>query len=510
MPKIEGDEMAYSINRYKIACSFLLFLVSVLIILSVYNANGVGWDFLSHYLNGRTLASSYFYSHLNLFSRTVSLNVTLNGVNHVFNATPALIVSKGFYFDAVWEPLSPFLIGIFIALAHGAAFEIYLIFMLLLLFIASYIAAKGLDVDPLLLSSIIVGPYVISFNILYNGGEILALSLALVSIGLAARKQYKSGIFIGLMGLARYDSLIISPIAFLLGKRKDVLKAIALGILITIPWLVFNFLLLGNPLQSYLLQLAETQPQNSNGIMFVSTLYSIVRYPLALLTISIITLMYLGRNKLKKYKRPFKAIKDLIKNQKMLVLLSSLVLAIIGFSFTYNNAQGPIRLGYLVYLSMAALAAIALSTDGLSKIKINLIEGHYEIGQIIPYVIFAVSLALLLTLYSNWMQAHFNVLGSLGFKNQDFNLAIDALQSHNLGGCSIVSNAWPYTNFYNVTTYAPFYCNSTIEKMPILIFNKIGVSNYCIGSINNLTGISETIKYTNFTIYLPNNYSCVN
>ncbi len=455
--------MVYSISKYTIICTAVLFIISTSAVLSVYNVNGVGWDFLSRYLNGRTLSSSYFYSHLDVFNIKMPLNVTVLGKNYIINVQPSVAVSNGIYFDDVWDPLPSVLIGIFIIFANGMALQAYLVFLLLLLFFACYIAAKKLDMNPLLLLSLVVAPYVINFTILYNGGEILALSFAMITMGFVVKKDYKAGIFMGLTCLAKYGSLILFPILLLLGDRKTIFKAILLDILITAPWLLFNFLIYGNPLQSYLIQIAEIQPQNSGGSFF-SMLSSIIWYPLIVFAVSALLLLYLKRSLPKTSKKLIEATKNLFKNQRNRIVFSFLVLAFIGFWFVYNNAQGAIRLGYLVYGSMSILAAVALNAKEIKKVKINIIKKRYALDQILPYVVFAVTLILLCMLYLNWTQIHFNVLRVLGFKNQEFTLAVSALQAHNLSGCRIVSNAWPYMNFYNVTTYPPYLCNSTRGK----------------------------------------------
>lgn len=478
--------MGYSINKYKLICSFILFIVSMVSILSAYNASGVGWDFVSHYLNGRTIAS---------------------GVGHSINMSSALNVGKNFYFDNVWEPLSPAIIAVMIFAVKSFALPVYLILLLALLFITSYITAKKLDVDPLLLSSVIVGPYMISYTVLYNGNEILASSFALLAIGFVTFKEYKSGIFAGLVGLSKYTGLTILPILLLLGKRKDIYKAVGLCILVTIPWLAINFVVFGNPFQSYILQLAESQPQSGSIGMFMSTLFSILWYPATILIIGLVWMVYAeATRKDKEGMKLIDLVKKILKRHDILVLLASSVLAFAGFGFSYWNAQGAIRLGFLLYLSLAALAVVVISRSSISKI---VVLRNYQISEILPYLVFGISLILALNIYVSWAHMSFNVLGSLGFKNNEFVSAAAALKLHNLTECSIVSNAWPYMNYYNVTTYSPYYCNSTVEKMPILIFNNTGVSNYCMGTVNNITNISEAFRYSNFSVYLPDSYVCI-
>jgi hypothetical protein len=494
--------MPHSVDWYKILCILVLFAVTAYLILSVYNSSGVGWDFLSRYLNGRTLASSYFYSHLSIFANKVPI-VAIGGT---YKVTPGLSVGNHIYFDQVWEPLTPVIFALLILGFGTNALVAYLLFVLVLLFVASYLTAKSIGVDPLVLTSLMVGPYVILVTIFYNGAEILGLGLALLSIGYAIQKRYATGIGLGLMGLARYDSLIIAPIALFVGDRKRIAKTIAISFIVTVPWLIFNFLLFGNPLQSYFTDLAETQPQANGLVVFLSLIKSIVWYPLILLIIAVVALAYLKRERIKRIRKPLEEIKKILKGQRARVLFVVLIFSLIGFAFTYKNAQGSIRLGYLVYLSVAVIAAVALGmlVDSLGK-KIKMAN----VSRLIPYAVFLASLILLICIYSTWSGIQFNVLGSLGFRYPAYLNAAEALQAHGLGNCSVVSNAWPYLNFYNVTTYSPYLCNASIEKMPIVAFNDgAGVSSYCTGSIYDLTGISKQFDYPNFTIYLPKNYTC--
>ncbi|MEM0106627.1 MAG: hypothetical protein QXS03_00155 [Candidatus Micrarchaeaceae archaeon] len=496
--------MVYSLNRYKSMCIAVLFIISVVAIISAYHTSGVGWDFLSRYLNGRTLSNN-FYGIQNVFANKIPINVTVQGVNKIVYVSPALTVSKNFYFDVVWEPLTSFIIAIFIILIRGAALQAYLIFLLILLLIASLVAAKKFDLDPLMLYSIFMSPFVIGTTILYNGGPILGLCLGIITVAFAVKKSYKAGIFLGLSGLAKYDSLIISPLLFLLGDKEKTLKAIILSIIVTIPWLLFNFFLFGNPLQSYLVSLNEIQPQGIGIIGLFSLLSKILWYPLILFIIATMIFVYLSHESLFSIKQINKKI---LKDQRSLIIISFLLLAFAGFLFVYNKAQDRLQLGYLLYAGMALVAAVTLNSKKVTSIKLKIGKLHYQSGQIIPYLIFIFSLILLLNLYAGWSHINFNVLGSLGSKDIEFINSVNALAIHNLINCSIVSNAWPYLNYYNVTTYAPYNCNSTMKHMPIVIFQNQGVQNYCNTTITNISNISQIFSYPNFSIYLPKNYIC--
>ncbi len=503
--------MSYSISRYKLICSLVLFLVCTTAVLSVYNVNGVGWDFLSHYLNARTVSSSYFYSHLSAFANKVAIHANYGGINHTYYVTPSLVVSKKIYFDDVWEPLPTVLIGILILVFNTFALPIYIIFLIFLLFASSYITAKNLDLDPLLLSSIVAGPFMIKYTILYNGNEILASSFVLLAIGFIMAKDRKSGIFAGLMGLSKYASLFLLPMLLFLRKRKDILYAILLILFVSLPWLVFNYILFGNPIQTYILQLSETQMKNHTIGMFLSAILLVIKYPLIILLIGVVAIIALkaqrksSRNRSLKTKLKHVSNRNRNKNQ-VFALIAFFIISLVEFAFVFNKIQGGIRLGYMVYLSVSVMAAVVVSNKSISKLAIKVLKRKYAAKDILPYIIFIITLSLILILYSSWAQIHFNLLGNMGFKSEQYALAVGALKSHNLSMCSVVSNAWPYLNYYNITTYSPYYCNYTMQKMPIVVFKNFGVSNYCSGAAEN---ISQVLKYTNFSIYLPNNYTCI-
>ncbi len=496
--------IARNAGGYKLALTLVLFLACTIPILEVYYSNGVGWDFLSHYLNARTISSGYLYSHLGLFAGKESVTVNLAGAKYALEMPPALIVGKNIYFDWVWEPLPSLIMAAFIIPFGSLALPIYLAFLVAFLLFSAYVAAKGIGIDPLLLVSIAAGPFMIRYAVLYNGNEILASGLVLLTSGLILTKDRRAGLAAGLMGLAKYTSLLLLPLGLFLGRRRDILIAAAICGIIFLPWLLVNYAEFGNPLQSYVLQLAETQPQGSNPAEFLSLVLSIVSYPLVMLAASSILLAYLcitGR----KCGKSLRGLKKFIQSRQGLFLLSFLALSLLGFGFAYDNAQGSIRLGYMLYLGMAFLAAAALSARQISAVRL---PRGVHLGAVIPYVVFAVTMASILAVWSGWAQAHYYILGALGSRNADFAGAASALYSHGLGNCSVVSNAWPYLDFYNVTAYSPYLCNATVGRMPIVVFNRIGVRDYCNGNISGLAG-TQAFSYANFSIYLPSNYACV-
>ncbi len=488
--------MQNNAEKYEAVCIAALFLLASLIILKVYLASGVGWDFLSHYLNGRTLANGQFYSYL-------------AGLAHAGNKSmPALIVSKGIYFDQVWEPLPSAIIALFIIALRQYALAAYLVFLVGFLFFSSYIAARKIGINPLILSSIMAAPFCIRYEVLYNGAEVLALALFLIALGYAAKRESKAGLFVGLMGLAKYESLAIAPLLFLIGKARgkikgdiEVAKAIALALLVTAPWLIFNFVYFRDPLQSYIVQMAEIQPQHNILPSFISAIIAILWYPAVLMLVAFALRIYAVR---KTGQNPY-MIWHISKWQyRMQIAVAAWLLAFAGFAFSFANAQGAIRLGYEVYGASGVIAAISLEPT-LKNIKIR--KG-FNAGRVIPYLIFAITIAMIFNMYCNLSAINFNMLQGLGFKYQGYSNAANALKSHNLSNCEVVSNAWPYLNFYNITAFSTYACNSTIEKMPVVIFWNEGVQDYCGNSIESIN-MPIVFNYKNFSIYLPKNYTCV-
>lgn len=77
------------------------------------------------------------------------------------------------------------------------------------------------------------------------------LSLSFVMLFLADLDKPKTGLWLGLAFLTRYNYGLIIPLTLL---QKDILKTVKTGIiagLTLVPWLTYNFLAVGNPLASF-------------------------------------------------------------------------------------------------------------------------------------------------------------------------------------------------------------------------------------------------------------------
>jgi hypothetical protein len=480
--------MVYSMNVYKALGGIILFTISSVAILGVYRTNGVGWDFISHYLNGRSVAE---------------------GFGHAINPAHALSVGKNFYFDGVWEPLPSLLLAAFILFAGNLALPAYLLFLMAMLFLAAYATAKSLNVDPLMLSSIMASPYVISYTVLYNGNEILAASFSMLAMGLIVAKRSEAGILVGLAGLSKYVGLALLPMLLFVGKRRSTVRSLCMFALVTLPWLAVNWAIFGDPLQSYFLQLAETQQQSLGLGAFANMLGLVLWYPIVILAMVLaVAACFWAAHRLNDGKKLRRSIRthEFIAERGITILFVSLLLSIAGFAFSFDNAQGAIRLGFLVYLSASMLVAVVLDR---SRIGNMMLFGKRASEKAMPYAVFGTSMVLMIATCFNLAHSGFNLHGSVDSKNPVLSDAVSALKSTGISGCSIVSNAWPYMDYYNVTTYSPYYCNSTVARMPFLLFYNISAQDYCGGSVSLMPGTYAQFKYPAFSIYLPANYMCV-
>lgn len=91
-------------------------------------------------------------------------------------------------------------------------------------------------------------PAVIFFSTM-NGTEMLSLAFALLF--LADFRNSKSGLWLGLAFLTRYNFGMLIPLVVL---QKDIKKIIKTGIisgLTLVPWLIYNYIQTGNPLASF-------------------------------------------------------------------------------------------------------------------------------------------------------------------------------------------------------------------------------------------------------------------
>ena len=182
--------MTYKFDKVVVVVSLLLLFVSILIVLSVYSKIGLGWDFTDIYLTGKTLLNPAFYQqHLpvnDVFTYTTPSG-TFDSVAYLF------VTSSHIYFSLVREPLVPLFLALIMLISSTYAVQIYLILLLVSLLASSFFVSKQLDINPLLLSALLFSPYVLQWTVFYTSQEILSIVLALILVGLLAKKSIWAG-----------------------------------------------------------------------------------------------------------------------------------------------------------------------------------------------------------------------------------------------------------------------------------------------------------------------------
>ena len=180
--------------------------------------------------------------------------------------------------------------------------------------------------------------------------------------------------------------------------------------------------------------------------------------------------------------------------------LALLILGIIGFAAVslHSTLDNLPRLGYLLYIGAAILLAF-----GISRV-LNIAEGQGRgnLRLIVYAAMFFVYVVILAYTYAG-LSTHY-IFNGYGSNNLTVLNAVNTLDQKGLGSCNIVSNAWIYLRFQGVSAHSPFYYNATVQRYPILLFGNIGVP----ASTANTRNVSKIYNYQNYTIDLPENYTC--
>lgn len=509
--------MTYKIDLPVIILSILLLLLSAVILLKVYSLGGLGWDFVNLFLTGKSLLNPTFYQ------QHLPVNTTIKALVSPPRATKTIvaldfqdyyITTSHIYISLVKEPIVPVILAIVTLISSTYNIQIYLILLLILLLAASFYVSKELNVNPLVLSALLFSPYILQWTFLYTSQEILSLILALFAIGLLARRSSLAGVAIALVGLTKYPGLILLPLILLLLDPKDmqksgikVAKAGTLFVLTTLPWLIFNFIYFGNSLISYTDALRETVQNNThvtisavlNAILAIPT---ILLYPILLIIFLIVWKMLQSSAVRKSKSTDEQGLLTILYNldYKYKITLSFLVLSTIGFILVYNNAGEPPRFAYLLYGAGALVAA--LYTDSISM--------NHKIEKYIPYALCALSIVLLIFLYLSISPATYEswYVSEGNSNNATILSAVNAITANNFAGCAVVSNAWPFLNYYNIVSYESGECTAAMWNYPSVFFSNIGPNTYCGYALNASQVAQFTITGSGYGLNIPPNYTC--
>lgn len=475
----------------------ILLLTAYAILLTVYNNEGIGWDFVDNYLGARTLLNGQFYSAMHPFNVSTS-HTFQNGSTIIYNDFQLITARGGVYVVFARAPLPWLFIAFAMLIYKSISIQLYIFVLLLMMAISIFFVSKKMELNPLILAGLIFSYFVVRWTVLYNSEELLSISFLFLFIGLITEKDKLSGIGAAFAGLAKFTNLILLPMLLLLSDKKKIIFALTLFAIITLPFIAYMYLFYGYSLISYqtaFIRNIPTTPVNS-GYGFVS-LVQILAYPaLILIIVMTLGLLNIERSKL------FASINPRL-SQKYAIAYSFMFLSIIGFIVEYPHVGVPMRFGYMPYASIALFTALVISSIGDMKVF-----KEYNLNFISQFGLPLISFLILLTLYLQVSSTNYSAwLGPAHTKNPDILHAAQWIHNSSISNCAIVSNIWPFMNFYNITAYSSDqYCNSTQLRLPYLISTS-GVNAYCGYNIEFNT--SQRPETFNFTVALPASYICL-
>ncbi|MEM0147223.1 MAG: hypothetical protein QXF85_02100 [Candidatus Micrarchaeaceae archaeon] len=473
-------------NKILISIAFLgLFVFGVIAILANYRLGGIYWDFIAYSLFAKSFLTPAFYSALQSHTLMQALNY-----------------QNTFYYESFRAPLMPFVLLPLIVI-FGQNFAVaYILLLMFLLPLAVFYISKGLKMDLWISLILFVNTYALMFLTLLNGSEMLTMILLMFAVGLISKNKWQAGILMALAGLAKYPSLIFLPLLFMLKGRNRNL-AILSFIVVTLPWLAFNFYAFSNPLFGYLTSLSVFSSGNSilfPIVVIVISLRLVLGVLVPAMLIFGIMIIYLLINDRNNGNRLVSYAKKLLLESDTKLVLALFVLGLLGFLAVslHSNLDNLPRHGYLLYIGVSILLSF-----GITK-QINFVEKRKQeaVRTIIYIAVLLIYASMLVNFYAN-ISTHY-IFNGYGSTNQTVLSAVMALNQRGLGNCNIVSNAWVYLRFYGVKAHSPYFYNNTIQHYPILLFSNIGVPS----SIVNTDNVTKIYFYNNFTISLPQNYTC--
>lgn len=224
-----------SINVYKYRFVILYYITATGLMLYLHT-KGWSWDF-----NAYTLSGEY-------------------------------LLHNGVYMEWLRPPLVPILLGIFQFIFSPRTSQfLFVVFSNTILLIGCVHLAKQYDINPTILYTLVLSPYIIFVGTL-AGSELLYL--AIVTLYLADFKSYRAGIWMGLAFLTRYSGVILIPLIIFQREKKILFidRKVVITLLVALgtvlPWFVYNFIALGHPFASVASNYALVEAERATTTVF--------------------------------------------------------------------------------------------------------------------------------------------------------------------------------------------------------------------------------------------------
>ena len=470
----------------KIILAAFLFLLLSTALIKIYFVNGVDWDFVAHYLSAKSADSNNF---LNVIKKEVISKQTTMQLG--------VVEAGNTYFESYRAPLSiAFFMVLYPLLGHNSTIA-YLMVMVILLFYATLYFSKKLGINYLFTASLFVLPYLLVFTFVVNSEGMLSLILMIIALSFESDNKWQSGIFIGLAGLAKYTSLIFLPMLLLLQGKKNIFKGYLSFVIVTLPWLIFNYVMFQNPLYSYLSSISVSLESSAPSSISLTAIFNIMVFLIpAILILILLSYWYLKEKK----KGRCKVFRKNTFKRPLIILTSFLFLSIVEFIILgrHESSFDQARYAYFLYGALAFLVAYAIDKliPLIKNNKTYLKRSFIHNSDIILFLFSAATIVGVLIILNTGMHASL----TSGSQNSIFANVVSEIKSLNIYNCTFVSNDWVYLRYYNITAYSPYFYNSSIKNLPVIVINGVGTSSNAV-----YVGLHKKI-YSNasFSIYLSN------
>ena len=166
----------------------------------------------------------------------------------VYSLNGQYLFHEGVYMEWKRPPLLPVILGFFQFIFSMKASEYVFIVLNSVFFLFSSLKfSRVYDLNPLYLYVLVLSPYAVFYGAL-EGTELLFLSF--LTLMMAEIHRPRSGLWFGLAFLTRYTGALFVLLILFQRNLKKIVKTIVISGLVVLPWLIFNYLVLGHPFAS--------------------------------------------------------------------------------------------------------------------------------------------------------------------------------------------------------------------------------------------------------------------
>lgn len=166
----------------------------------------------------------------------------------VYSLNGQYLFHEQVYMEWKRPPLLPVILGFFQFIFSMKASEYLFILLNSAFFLFSSLKfSRVYDLNPLYLYVLVMSPYAVFYGAL-EGTELLFLSF--LTLMLAEIHRPRSGAWFGLAFLTRYTGALFVLLILFQRNLKKIVKTVFISGLVVLPWLIFNYIVLGHPFAS--------------------------------------------------------------------------------------------------------------------------------------------------------------------------------------------------------------------------------------------------------------------